>query len=166
MLKPISTHFFNRAISFLEIAIISSKENNNDQFNTAEYSNVTAYLVYHATELFLKFAIFQATDISVRGHEIFTLYKKYKEHYQDEEWNINIPFCKPEDVDYTNFTEDEIKQLKAKYSMSFEQQLKYPIGDKGVTYNPITTYDTELLESYKKELFDLYFKIEKLSQTI
>jgi len=163
MLKPISTHFFNRAISFLEIALISSKEKDNDYFNTAEYSNVTVYLVYHATELFLKFAIFQASDISVRGHEIFTLYKKYKEYYKDEKWNINIPFCKPENVDYSNFTKEEIIKLKEKYSMSFEQQLKYPIDDKGVTYNPITIYDTKLLESYKQELFDLYFKIEKLS---
>jgi len=61
----------------------------------------------------------------------FRLYKKYKELYQDEKWNINSPFCKPEDVDYTNFTEAEVVQLKAKYFMSFEQQLKYPIDDKG-----------------------------------
>lgn len=161
MLKPISTQFFDRAISFLEVALISSREKDNDYFNTAEYSNVIAYLVYHATELFLKFAIYQASDESVRGHEIFTLYKKYKEYYQDEKWDINIPFCKPEDVDYSNFTEDEIEKLKAKYSMSFEQQLKYPIDDKGVTYNPITIYDTELLEKYKSELFNLYFQIEK-----
>jgi len=163
MLKSISTHFFNRAISFLEVALISSREKDNDYFNTAEYSNVTAYLVYHATELFLKFAIYQVSDEAVRGHEIFTLYKKYKEYYQDEKWDINIPFCKPEDVDYSNFTKDEIEKLKAKYSMSFEQQLKYPIDDKGVTYNPITIYDTELLEKYKSELFDLYFQIEKQS---
>jgi broad specificity polyphosphatase/5'/3'-nucleotidase SurE len=125
----------------LEVALISSREKDNDYFNTAEYSNVTAYLVYHAIELFLKFVI-----------------------YQDEKWNINIPFCEPEDVDYSNFTEDEIEQLKAKYSMSFEQQLKYPISDKGVTYYPITIYDTELLEKYKSKLFDLYFQIETQSK--
>ncbi|MDD4505396.1 MAG: hypothetical protein PHE60_03365 [Sulfurospirillaceae bacterium] len=163
MLKPISTQFFNRAISFLEVALISSKEKDNVYFNTAEYSNVTAYLVYHATELFLKFAIFQASNESVRGHEIFTLYKEYKKYYQDDKWDINIPFCKPEDVDYCNFTKDKIEQLKARYSMSFEQQLKYPIDDKGVTYNPITIYDTELLEKYKSELLDLYFQIEEQS---
>ena len=160
MLKPISTNFFNKSMAFLEIAIISSKEKENVYFKTVEYSNVTAYLVYHATELFLKFAIFQSSDISVRGHEIFTLYKKYKEHYEDEKWNLNIPFCKPEDIDYSNFTAEKIIEIKEKYSMPFEQQLKYPIDDKGTIYNPLTIYDMEVLENYKKELLDLYFEIE------
>ena len=73
MIKTISDDFFNKAMAFLEVAIISSKEKENIYFHTAEYSNVTAYLVYHATELFLKFAIFQASKKLVEGHDIFNL---------------------------------------------------------------------------------------------
>jgi hypothetical protein len=176
MLKPVSTHLFNRAMAFLEIAIISSKAKDNHLFNTKEYSNVTAYLLHFATELFLKFAIYQAhksvkgDDVFKlyknkrhKGHDVFELYKVYKEHYQDEKWNINIPFCKQEDTNYINFTENEIANYKKKYSMSFEQQLKYPIDNKGIIYNLVTMYDTEFLEDYKNELLSLYFQIEKCS---
>ena len=88
MIKTISDDFFNKAMAFLEVAIISSKEKENIYFHTAEYSNVTAYLVYHATELFLKFAIFQASKKLVEGHDIFKLYEKYKKCYSDEKLKI------------------------------------------------------------------------------
>ncbi len=67
-----------------------------------------------------------------------------------------MPFCKPKDVDYTNFTPEEVIDLKQKYNMSFEQQLKYPIDSNKTVYNPITFFDTEYLESYKKQFLDLH----------
>lgn len=159
MIKTTSDDFFDKSMAFLEIAIISSKEKENIYFHTPEYSNVTAYLVYHATELFLKSAIFKAYGLT-KGHDIFKLYEKYKQFYKEEKFDINVPFTKPEDINYCGYTKAQIIDLKEKYSMSFEQQLKYPIDDKGVTYNLITKYDTEFLENYKKELFDLYLEIK------
>jgi HEPN domain-containing protein len=161
VIKTTSDDFFDKAMAFLEIAIISSKEKGNSYFNTPEYSNVTAYLVYHATELFLKSAIFKASEKLTKGHDVFKLYEKYKTYYKDEKLNIKIPFSKPENINYCGYTDDEIIEIKEKYSMSFEQQLKYPIDDKGVTYNLITKYDTEFLSNYKKELLELYLKIKE-----
>ncbi len=166
MIKTISDDFFNKAMAFLEVAIISSKEKENIYFHTAEYSNVTAYLVYHATELFLKFAIFQASKKLVEGHDIFKLYEKYKKCYSDEKLKINIPFTKPEDVCYGDLPEEQIQKFKAKYKMSFEQQLKYPIDKENNIYNLITIFDTEWLESYKDELFKLYFELKKVNSCI
>ncbi len=163
MIKTISDDFFNKAMAFLEVAIISSKEKENIYFHTTEYSNVTAYLVYHATELFLKFAIFQASKKLAKGHDIFKLYKIYKNFYPDKKWEINIPFTKPEDVCYGDHTEEQIQKFKAKYKMSFEQQLKYPIDTKNNIYNLITIFDTEWLESYKDELYKLYFELKELN---
>ncbi len=162
-MKSTATHFFNKSISFLEISIISAKEKDNELYNIIEYSQVTAYLLYHSTELFLKFAIFQASDKVVKGHDIFKLYAQYKKLYLNDKWNINIPFCKDEDIDYSNFTKKEILEYKEKYSMPFEQQLKYPIDDKGEIYCPGIFYDIEVLENFKQEIINLYFEIEKLT---
>ncbi len=163
MIKTISDDFFNKAMAFLEVAIISSKEKENVYFHTTEYSNVTAYLVYHATELFLKFAIFQASEKSNIEHDIFKLYKIYKNFYPDKMWEINIPFTKPGDVCYGDLTEERIKKIKEKYKMPFEQQLKYPIDKENNIYNLITIFDTEWLESYKDELCKLYFELKELN---
>ena len=50
--------------------------------------------------------------------------------------------------------------------MSFEQQLKYPIDKENNIYNLITIFDTEWLESYKDELFKLYFELKKVNSCI
>ena len=155
-MNKIAEDFFNRSIAYLEIAIISSKETDNYLYRTSEYSNVTAYLLYHATELFLKFALFKAKDKLVSGHDIFKLHKIYEEEFSDEKYTIVMPFCKPEDVDYTNFTAEQTIELKKKYNMSFEQQLKYPIDSSKTVYNPITFFDSEYLQYYKKEFLDLH----------
>ena len=155
-MSEIAEDFFNRSIAYIEIAIISSKEMDNYLYKTSEYSNVTAYLLYHATELFLKFALFKAKDELILGHDIFKLHKIYEEEFSDTKYSIVMPFCKPEDIDYTNFTANQIIELKKKYNMSFEQQLKYPIDSRKTVYNPITFFDTEYLEGYKKEFLDLH----------
>ncbi len=155
-MNRIADDFFNRSIAYLEIAIISSKETENYLYNTSEYSNVTAYLLYHSTELFLKFALYKATDELVSGHDIFKLHKNYQEQFMDDKYKITMPFCKPEDVNYEGFTPTKIAELKKKYNMSYEQQLKYPIDSSKTVYNPITFFDTEYLESYKKEFLDLH----------
>ena len=66
---------FNKSLAFLEVAILSSKSEDNLMYNTSEYSNVTAYLLYHSTELFLKFAIYASIKKIKYGHDIFKLYK-------------------------------------------------------------------------------------------
>ena len=43
---------FNKSLAYLEVAIISSKEKDAFLYNTSEYTNVTANLLHHSTELF------------------------------------------------------------------------------------------------------------------
>ncbi len=156
-MNNIEENFFNRSIAFLEVAIISSKEKENYLYNTSEYTNVTAYLLYHSTELFLKFALFKAKNKLISGHDIFKLHDIYEQCFIEEKYAIIMPFCKPEDIDYANYSPSEIIELKKKFNMSFEQQLKYPIDSKNTVYNPITFFDTEYLESYKKKFLDLHW---------
>ena len=47
------TSLFNKSLAYLEVAILSSKAKNSVMYNTSEYSNVTAHLLHHTTELFL-----------------------------------------------------------------------------------------------------------------
>ena len=146
----------NKSLAFLEVAILSSKDNKSLMCKTSEYSNVTAYLVYHSTELFLKFAICASTqEMPPHEHNIFKLHKKYNKLYPDN--NINLPFS--EEIEYLGFTEEEILESKKKYSMSRELQLRYPVDNNGVLYQPITIFETWFLKEYKEKLISLSYDI-------
>ena len=80
-MKPndIASKFFDKSLAFLEGAIATSKANDLSMFNTAEYMGVTAHLLHHSIELFLKFAIVVATQTLTKNeHSIIKLHGKYK----------------------------------------------------------------------------------------
>lgn len=149
---------FNKSLAYIEVAILSSKAEDSSMYNTSEYSNVTAYLLHHSTELFLKFAICASTHkLPDNEHNIVHLYEKYKELYPDKEFTIKVPFT--EEVEYIGFSEEEIAKYRQNYPMSLELQLRYPVGYKGENYRPITKYETDILEFYKKQFLDFRCKI-------
>jgi len=149
---------FNKSLAYLEIAILSSKAQDSPMYHTSEYSNVTAHLLHHATELFLKFSICASTKkLPENEHNISKLHERFKELFQDEEFDINLPFT--EEVEYLGFSEEEIVKHKQDYPMPFELQLRYPVGKKGENYSPITIYETEILEQYKDLFLSLRCKI-------
>lgn len=43
--------------------------------------------------------------------------------------------------------------------MPLELQLRYPVGNKGENYTPITKYDTDILEFYKEQFLKLRCEI-------
>lgn len=152
------TGLFNKSLAYLEVAILSSKAKDSDMYHTSEYSNVTAHLLYHATELFLKFAICASTKEQPKyEHKISELYNKYKELYPEEKFDIEVPFTG--EIEYIGFTEDEIAQHEKDYPMSIELQLRYPVGKKDENYSPITKYETDILEFYKKQFLALRCEI-------
>ncbi|MDN5053168.1 hypothetical protein PJV92_12035 [Aliarcobacter butzleri] len=152
------TSLFNKSLAYLEVAILSSKAKNSVMYNTSEYSNVTAHLLHHATELFLKFAICASTkELPKNEHKISKLYNKYKGLYPEEKFDIKVPFTG--EIEYIGFTEDEIAQHEKDYPMSIELQLRYPVGKKGENYSPITKYETDILEFYKKQFLALRCEI-------
>lgn len=149
---------FDKSLAYIEVAILSSKAEDSCMYYTSEYSNVTAHLLHHATELFLKFAISASTKkLPDNEHNISNLHKKYRELYLGEEFNIKVPFT--EELEYIGFSEVEIKKHRQEYPMSLELQLRYSVGNKGENYSPITKYETDILEFYKKQFLALRCKI-------
>jgi len=49
--------YFSMCMAYLDIGEFSSKKDD----NTGEYQNAVAYQLYHALELFVKYAIFKST---------------------------------------------------------------------------------------------------------
>lgn len=152
------TSLFDKSLAYLEVAILSSKADNSFMYKTSEYSNVTAHLLYHSTELFLKFAICASTkELPKNEHNIFKLHKEYKILFPDEEFEIKIPFN--EEIEYLGFSEEEIAKHKKDYPMPLELQLRYTVGKKGENYSPITIFETDLLEHYRGQFLNLRCKI-------
>lgn len=149
---------FDKSLAYLEVAILSSKAQDSFMYNTSEYSNVTAHLLHHATELFLKFAICASTNqLPKNEHNILKLRETYAKLFPGKEFNIDLPFT--EEVEYSGFSEEEIAKNKQDYPMSLELQLRYPVGKKGENYSPITMYETDILEQYKDSFLSLRCKI-------
>ena len=149
---------FNKSSAYLEVAIISSKAEDSFLYNTSEYTNVTANLLYHATELFLKFAISAKTKkLPDNEHNIKKLFKKYKKLFPEEKYHIEFPFTN--EIEYIGFSQKEIEQHKKDFPMPFELQLRYPVGSKGESYSPITKYHTDILERYQKQFLKLRCEI-------
>ena len=149
---------FNKSLAYLEVAILSSKANDLRMYHTSEYSNVTAHLLHHAIELFLKFSICASTEkLPKNEHNISKLHNRYKELFQEEKFNIELPFT--EEVEYLGFNEEEIMKHKQDYPMSRELQLRYPVGKKGENYSPITIFETDILEHYRDLFQSLRCKI-------
>jgi len=149
---------FNKSSAYLEVAIVSSKAEDSFGYNTSEYTNVTANLLHHATELFLKFAISAKTqELPDNEHNIKKLFKKYKKLFPEEKYHIEVPFTN--EIEYLGFSQKEIEKHKKDFPMPFELQLRYPVGSQGERYSPITKYDTDLLEHYQKQFLSLRCEI-------
>jgi HEPN domain-containing protein len=150
----IATLLFDKSMAFLENAIVSSKAEKSEWFDTAEFSGVTAHLFHHAIELFLKSAIVASTKALPKNkHNIIELYKKYKQLYPSKEFDLEIPFKK--EPEYMGFTEEQINQHKKDYPMSIELQLRYPVGWRGEVYSPTFRLETKYLEQCKQKLIEL-----------
>jgi hypothetical protein len=154
-MKPedIASKLFDKSLAFLEGAIATSKASDLSMFKTSEYSTVTAHLLHHAIELFLKFSIVAQGQSPKNQHNIQELYTEYKQLYKDDAFDLQIPFKdKPQ---YIGMTNEKITEYKSNFPMSMELQLRYPVGKKGEPYSPIMSFDTGYLESCKKKFLSL-----------
>lgn len=157
-MNNIASRLFDKSMAFLEGAIVTSKASDSFIFKTSEYSNVTAHLLHHAIELFLKFAIVSYTKkLPENEHKIFKLYEEYEILYPNKEFEIKIPFV--EKPKYKGFSEKEIENHKIAFPMSIELQLRYPVGWQEEAYSPISKFETSYLESCKEQFLQLRCKI-------
>jgi len=80
--------YLSMSLAYLEIGEYSAQNNNN-----GDYQNAVAYQLFHALELFVKYAILLKTKKSeVLGHDFSILFKKYYELYSEEIYHIEHPF--------------------------------------------------------------------------
>lgn len=159
-MKPndIASKFFDKSLAFLEGAIATSNANDSSLFDTAEYMGVTAHLLHHSIELFLKFAIVVATQTPTKNeHSIIKLHGEYKKHYSNSKFDLVIPFA--EEPQFLGFNEKQIAAYKSIFSMPTELQLRYPVGNQGEPYSPIMKFDTGYLESCKAQFLRLRCEI-------
>lgn len=72
--------YLSMSLAYLEIGEYSAQKNNNN----GDYQNGVAYQLFHALELFVKYAILLKTRKSeLKGHELGVLFKKYYKLYPE-----------------------------------------------------------------------------------
>jgi hypothetical protein len=157
--EDIASKLFDKSLAFLEGAIATSKANDLSMFNTSEYSNVTAHLLHHSIELFLKFSIVAYTkQFPVKGkHDLVELHNEYKQIYSDTLFTLDIPFNNA--PQYVGMTQQQIDTYESNFSMDIGLQLRYPVGKQGEPYSPITKFDTDYLVSFRANLLKLRCQI-------
>jgi len=159
-MKSFSEKLFQKSLAYLEVAIISSKAETSVYYNTSEYSNVTAHLLHHSTELFLKFALSASTGkLAKANHKIDELYKEYKKKYLHSDFDLNIETY--QNIEYIGFTDEGIEEHKKAYPMDMSLQLRYPTGKKEEIYTPITEFNTDYLEDLQNKFISIYFNIKE-----
>lgn len=148
--------YFSMCMAYLDIGEVSAKNNN----NTGEYQNAVAYQLYHALELFVKYAILRNTGTVKNIHDFSKLFSEYDSLYKSDEYRIEHPF------DFTSYEpcelnigeqemyEKHISQFKPKF---MDQHLRYPPDEKtgGFSYK----IDSDYFSSMKEKLMAIYNKI-------
>ncbi|MCP5170108.1 MAG: HEPN domain-containing protein [Hahellaceae bacterium] len=148
--------YFSMSIAYLDIGEYSSKKDN----NTDEYQNAVAYQLYHALELFVKYAILKRTGSVKNIHDFSKLFSEYDSLYTEDEFRIEHPF------DFTSYESCELnigeQEMYEKHINQFkpeimDQHLRYPSDDKtgGYSYN----IDGDYFNLIKEKLMAIYSKI-------
>jgi len=125
----------------------------------SEFQNATAYQMFHAIELYLKYAILSKNG-NCWGHDVTDLYKKYKELYPSIEFHFDHPFdfsiyeASPENPGEKEFAVEHMRKYKTSI---MDQHLRYPADDKtgGYSFSLSHSYFNEV----EKKLLSLHAKI-------
>lgn len=109
--------YYDLAISYLDGSIELTKKILDGSFpNTFSHSRVVLSLAYHASELFLKAALFRKTgEKSHATHNVIDLYKKYKKHYPDSCFSLEVPFR----LECAGLNKDDIRKEESLFDQKF-----------------------------------------------
>jgi hypothetical protein len=169
--------YFSMAMSYIEIGKITSKTNwiserlpngccigNVTRMSTVgDYQNAVAYQLFHAIELFLKYAILCKGECCW-GHNVGDLYRKYKSLYPSLIFHFEHPF------DFSiyataqgNECENELAQRHVeKYKLDIlDQHLRYPHDDKTGGYS--FSISSNYFEKMEKTFLTLHSNINNNS---
>lgn len=148
--------YFSMCLAYLDIGEVSAKSSN----NAGEYQNAVAYQLYHALELFVKYAILKNTGKVKNIHDFSKLFEEYYSLYTSDEYRIEHPFdfsryepCELNAGEQEMY-ETHINQFKPKF---MDQHLRYPPDEKtgGFSYQ----FDSDYFSSMKEKLMAIYKKI-------
>ena len=166
--------YFEMAIAYIEIGRIASKKNwINEKLHKvlcvgrvsifsdeSNYKNAVAYQLFHAVELFLKFAILVKTGNTKKIHKLNKLSEEYESLYPEPEFRFEHPFdfsdyhpCDLNPNEYQLYV-NHINQFKPEI---LDQHLRYPIDEKTGGYS--FSLDTLYFVKMRKEFHRLYSKI-------
>lgn len=150
------------AMCYIEIGKISSKRNWISDWlphwfpigkvspfsQVGDFKNATAYQLYHAIELYLKYAILSKGG-RCWGHDVTDLYEKYKELYPSTDFHFEHPFdfssyeATPENIGEKELAEEHMGKFKTSI---MDQHLRYPADSK------IGGYSFSLINGYFKKM--------------
>jgi len=147
--------YFSMCMAYLDIGGFSSKKDD----NTGEYQNAVAYQLYHALELFVKYAILKSTGNLKKIHDFSKLFSEYDSLYPEDEFRIEHPF------DFTSYEPCELnigeQEMYEKHINQFkpeimDQHLRYPSDNKtgGYSYK----IDGNYFNLTKEKLMAIYSK--------
>ncbi|NTV15165.1 MAG: hypothetical protein HGA96_14740 [Desulfobulbaceae bacterium] len=125
-----------------------------------ERGAVVLYLTFHATELFLKGAIIsQKPNESVKGHDVETLFNRYKKLYKAKRFQFKLHFK----AEYPGLEPPEI--LEAKKEMPPQDQLnRYPTSNEGIEWEGIFSIEPisflEIINKIKSDFEKIKIEIQ------
>ena len=144
------------SLAYLKIGEIAAKCKD----NTGEYQNAVAYQLYHALELFVKYAILKNKGAVKPIHDFTKLFDEYNALYPDDAFQIDHPFdfssyepCELNSGEKEMF-ERHIDQFKTKI---IDQHLRYPPDHKTGGYS--FKIDSEYFTKIKDKFLVIHSKI-------
>ena len=143
--------YFSMCLAYIEIGEVAAHHEN----VTGEYQNAVAYQLYHALELFVKYAILKKTGHLKKTHDLSMLFDSYYKLYTNEIYKIEHPF------DFTTYTPSNENlyeyEMYEKHIETFEpkimdQHLRYPYDEKTgrYSYQIESSYFTNIRKTIKK----------------
>lgn len=139
--------YLSMSLAYLELGAVAAANGNHWDM----YQQAVAYQMYHAIELFLKFAILSKTkEERVREHDLIRLSKKCEELYPQEKFFSKIPFDLRHNIGTTKKERREFQSHIERFNPRFmDQHLRYPPNEDTGGYYFV--FDAEYFQNMKAQ---------------
>lgn len=151
-----SEAYFLMSMAYLELGEVAAQHQN----ETGEYQNAVAYQLYHALEIFLKYAILKKTGSHKKEHDLKKLFEEYHNLYTEKKYHIDSPF------DFTNYDASDLnikeKEMYINHLNQFDpkimdQHLRYPTDEKTGGYS--FKIESSIFKNMQRKFISIYGEI-------
>ncbi|MDY0281142.1 MAG: HEPN domain-containing protein [Salinivirgaceae bacterium] len=148
-----SEAYFLMSMAYLELGEVAAQHQN----ETGEYQNAVAYQLYHALEIFLKYAILKKIGSHKKGHDLRVLFEEYNKLYAENKYRIESPF------DFTIYEANDFnigeKKMYINHLNQFDpkimdQHLRYPPDEKTGGYS--FRIESDIFTDMKNKFLEIY----------